>query len=169
MYLLAAGAAADLQRIHDRSLLFECVETDALSLLVLLLAAGATVDAELFHSAMTRECRLLLAAAGADTGIWKFADSALMRARRRIDSARTRIDSARKRLHRDRRTLVCAIALPLYIGLQNLRLPAFVTLCILDEALGHRLCELLSMHFKWAVITAVKHFHERKASAGGSL
>ncbi|MBT9559284.1 MAG: hypothetical protein IV100_24835, partial [Myxococcales bacterium] len=43
------------------------------------------------------------------------------------------------------------------IGLQDLELPALVTLEILDAAWAN----LIPMHKKWDLITAVKHFHER--------
>ena len=52
---------------------------------------------------------------------------------------------------RERATEIC-------IGLQDLTLPAFVTLVILDEAVC---ANAIRMWAKWELITAVKHFHTR--------
>jgi hypothetical protein len=49
---------------------------------------------------------------------------------------------------RDRATEIC-------IGLQDLELPAFVTLSIIDEAVHEN---SIRMWAKWELITAVKHF-----------
>jgi hypothetical protein len=49
---------------------------------------------------------------------------------------------------RERATEIC-------IGLQDLELPAFVTLTILDEAVHEN---SIRMGAKWELITAVKHF-----------
>jgi hypothetical protein len=54
---------------------------------------------------------------------------------------------------RERATEIC-------IGLQDLELPAFVTLTILDEAVHEN---SIRMWAKWELITAVKHFRERRA------
>ncbi|MBT9559286.1 MAG: hypothetical protein IV100_24845, partial [Myxococcales bacterium] len=45
-------------------------------------------------------------------------------------------------------------AFPLLIGLQDLSLPALVTLEIIDAAFPNS----IPMHLKWKIITAVKHF-----------
>ena len=45
-------------------------------------------------------------------------------------------------------------AFPLLIGLQDLSLPALVTLEIIDAAFPNS----IPMHLKWNLITAVKHF-----------
>jgi hypothetical protein len=56
-------------------------------------------------------------------------------------------------LIRERATEIC-------IGLQDLELPAFVTLHIVDEAVHEN---SIRMWAKWELITAVKHFqHEKK-------
>jgi hypothetical protein len=52
---------------------------------------------------------------------------------------------------RERATDIC-------IGLQDLGLPAFVTLAILDEAVHEN---SIRMWAKWELITVVKHFHGR--------
>ncbi len=52
---------------------------------------------------------------------------------------------------RERATEIC-------IGLQDLELPAFVTLAIVDEAVHEN---SIRMWAKWELITAVKHFHQR--------
>ena len=49
-------------------------------------------------------------------------------------------------------------AATLAIGLQDLELPALVTLEIVDAAFTNS----IPMHKKWALITAVKHFHQRR-------
>ncbi len=54
---------------------------------------------------------------------------------------------------RERATEIC-------IGLQDLELPAFVTLTILDEAVHEN---SIRMWAKWELITAVKHFRDRRA------
>jgi hypothetical protein len=46
------------------------------------------------------------------------------------------------------------------IGLQDLELPAFVTLQIVDEAVHEN---SIRMWAKWELITAVKHFRDRRA------
>jgi hypothetical protein len=46
------------------------------------------------------------------------------------------------------------------IGLQDLELPAFVTLQIIDEAVHEN---SIRMWAKWELITAVKHFRDRRA------
>ncbi len=54
---------------------------------------------------------------------------------------------------RERATEIC-------IGLQDLELPAFVTLQIVDEAVHEN---EIRMWAKWELITAVKHFRDRRA------
>ncbi len=54
---------------------------------------------------------------------------------------------------RERATEIC-------IGLQSLELPAFVTLHIIDEAVHEN---SIRMWAKWELITAVKHFRDRRA------
>jgi hypothetical protein len=56
---------------------------------------------------------------------------------------------------RERATEIC-------IGLQDLGLPALVTLQIIDEAVHEN---SIRMWAKWELITAVKHFHDRRANA----
>jgi hypothetical protein len=53
---------------------------------------------------------------------------------------------------RERATEIC-------VGLQSLELPAFVTLTIVDEAVHEN---SIRMWAKWELITAVKHFRERR-------
>lgn len=53
---------------------------------------------------------------------------------------------------RERLTEIC-------IGLQDMQLPAWVTLQILDAA---RPWSTLQLHSKWALACAVKHFHDRR-------
>ncbi len=53
---------------------------------------------------------------------------------------------------RERATEIC-------IGLQSLELPAFVTLTIIDEAVHEN---SIRMWAKWELITAVKHYRQRR-------
>jgi hypothetical protein len=53
---------------------------------------------------------------------------------------------------RERATEIC-------VALQELGLPAFVTLMIVDEAVHEN---SIRMWAKWELITAVKHFHQRR-------
>jgi hypothetical protein len=53
---------------------------------------------------------------------------------------------------RERATEIC-------IGLQSLELPAFVTLTIIDEAVHEN---SIRMWAKWELITAVKHYRDRR-------
>jgi hypothetical protein len=78
---------------------------------------------------------------------WRFCDEG-DRARRidEILSATTHIGFIRERA-----TEIC-------IGLQDLELPAFVTLTIIDAAVHEN---SIRMWAKWELIAAVKHFHER--------
>ncbi len=55
---------------------------------------------------------------------------------------------------RERATEIC-------IGLQDLELPAFVTLQIIDEAVHEN---SIRMWAKWELITSVKHFRQRRRS-----
>ncbi len=55
---------------------------------------------------------------------------------------------------RERATEIC-------IGLQDLELPAFVTLTIIDEAVHEN---SIRMWAKWELITAVKHFRQRRGA-----
>jgi hypothetical protein len=64
-----------------------------------------------------------------------------------IIAAMTHIGFIRKRA-----TEIC-------IGLQDLELPAFVTLQIIDEAVHEN---SIRMWAKWELITAVKHFRDRR-------
>jgi hypothetical protein len=77
-------------------------------------------------------------------------DSAVQCARRvnEIIAAMTHIG-----MIRERATEIC-------IGLQDLKLPAFVTLQIIDEAVHEN---TIRMWAKWELITAVKHFRDRRA------
>jgi len=54
---------------------------------------------------------------------------------------------------RERATEIC-------VGLQDLELPAFVTLQIIDAAVHEN---SIRMWAKWELITAVKHFRDRRA------
>jgi hypothetical protein len=65
-----------------------------------------------------------------------------------IIAATTHIDFIRERA-----TEIC-------IGLQDLELPAFVTLTIIDEAVHEN---SIRMWAKWELITAVKHFRDRRS------
>jgi hypothetical protein len=55
---------------------------------------------------------------------------------------------------RERATEIC-------VALQDLELPAFVTLTIIDAAVHEN---SIRMWAKWELITAVKHFRDRRAS-----
>ena len=50
-------------------------------------------------------------------------------------------------------------ATTLAIGLQDLELPALVTLEIVDAAFPNA----IPMHKKWDLVVAVKHWHQRRA------
>jgi hypothetical protein len=65
-----------------------------------------------------------------------------------IIAATTHIGMIRKRA-----TEIC-------VGLQSIELPAFVTLQIIDEAVHEN---SIRMWAKWELITAVKHFRDRRA------
>jgi len=49
----------------------------------------------------------------------------------------------------------------LAIGLQDLALPALVTLEIVDAAF----CNSIPMHKKWELVVAIKHWHQRRPRA----
>jgi hypothetical protein len=55
---------------------------------------------------------------------------------------------------------ICERATEICVGLQSLGLPAFVTLQIIDEAVHEN---SIRMWAKWELITAVKHFRDRRA------
>jgi hypothetical protein len=78
------------------------------------------------------------------------ADDIIPECARRVNeviAATTHIGTIRKRA-----TDIC-------IGLQDLELPAFVTVAILDEAVHEN---SIRMWAKWELITAVKHFRQRR-------
>jgi hypothetical protein len=54
--------------------------------------------------------------------------------------------------------MICERATEICIGLQDLELPAFVTLTTIDEAVHEN---SIRMWAKWELITAVKHFRDR--------
>jgi hypothetical protein len=83
--------------------------------------------------------------------LFEFTEDSANQCARRIDeilAATTHIGFIRERA-----TEIC-------IGLQDLELPAFVTLTILDEAVHEN---SIRMWAKWELITAVKHFRDRRA------
>ena len=57
-------------------------------------------------------------------------------------------------------------AMTICVALQDLDLPAFVTLKIVDEAVHQN---SVRMWAKWELITAVKHFHDRRNSLAARL
>ena len=77
---------------------------------------------------------------------WESAEQSALRVNE-IIAAMTHIGTIRKRA-----TEIC-------IGLQDLELPAFVTLQIIDEAVHEN---SIRMWAKWELITAVKHFRDRR-------
>jgi hypothetical protein len=82
---------------------------------------------------------------------FEFSDDSDKQCARRVSeiiAASTHIGTIRKRA-----TEIC-------IGLQSLELPAFVTLQIIDEAVHEN---SIRMWAKWELITAVKHFRDRRA------
>ena len=65
-------------------------------------------------------------------------------------------EDARRKLCRARFLLMRYRALEIATALQFLKLPALVTLYILDAA--HQLAPKVPMHLKWTLVTKVKHF-----------
>jgi ankyrin repeat protein len=168
-WLLAGGADANAADEDGETPLMQALGSSSRSaLLPLLLAAGASfaavnksgesalqmgwdnVDGWLFKEALT----------DALSDRYAFSDEELADARSAVAVARAEIEQSRRELLADRRALVRSVAWPIAVGLQGLHLPAFVTLCVLDESLC-LLSDLATMHFKWSVICAVKHFHDR--------
>ncbi len=81
---------------------------------------------------------------------FEFSEDSANQCARRVNEilvATTRIGFIRKR------------AAEICIGLQSLELPAFVTLAIIDEAVHEN---SIRMWAKWELITAVKHFRQRR-------
>ena len=76
-----------------------------------------------------------------------YTDDSAEQCARRVIAATTHIG-----MIRERATEIC-------IGLQDLELPAFVTLTIIDEAVHEN---SIRMWAKWELITAVKHFRQRR-------
>jgi len=82
---------------------------------------------------------------------FEFADDSANKCARRVHeiiAATTHVG-----MIRERATEIC-------IALQDLKLPAFVTLTIIDEAVHEN---EIRMWAKWELITAVKHFRDRRA------
>ncbi len=78
---------------------------------------------------------------------WPFGGGQGARRIHEIIAASTHIGTIRKRA-----TEIC-------VGLQSLGLPAFVTLQIIDEAVHEN---AIRMWAKWELITAVKHYRDRR-------
>jgi hypothetical protein len=143
--------------------------SSAAALLPLLLAAGASFAAVNKSGESALEmgwdnvdgCCFKEALTDALSDRYAFSDEELADARSAVAVARAEIEQSRRDLLADRRALVRNVAWPIAVGLQGLQLPAFVTLCVLDESLC-LLSDLATMHFKWNVICAVKHFHDRR-------
>jgi hypothetical protein len=74
-----------------------------------------------------------------------------------------RVDAAvaiQHSLHEDRKRFECRERLTeICIALQDLELPAWVTVQILDAA---RPWSTLPLHSKWNLVCAVKHYHDKK-------
>lgn len=70
------------------------------------------------------------------------------------------IDGYREKLAEMRRAFVMPAALDLCFGLQSLELPALLTLLILDELTAA--ARAAPFHYKWNIVTTVKHFREPK-------
>ena len=117
------------------------------------------------QSARNDTFRCLLVAAGASSHSVQFIREQLDCAHARIAATKDKIDAARKELVLECRALVINKALPVCFALQELQLHAFATLAILDELLPARTRDLVTMHFKWELITAIKHFHDRIQAA----
>ena len=165
--LIAAGAdvnAAD--NSSGATPLDVAFGTDRSSNVAMLLAAGANVDAvdrsgrTPMQRTQNRVLQCLLAAAGATRLFAKFTEEQLDDSRADIAAAARALAAERLKLKRERRALVTKRALPMCFAVQERQLPAFVTLAIVDAQLGG-LRDLVSMHFKWEMITAIKHFHDR--------
>ena len=73
------------------------------------------------------------------------------------------IDAATEDLNQYRLEVVKERALEICKGLQDAGLPALVTLEIIDAEIPQ--ASYLRMQQKWDIITAVKHFHDRRAKA----
>jgi hypothetical protein len=170
LWLLAGGADADAADEFGKTpLMYSLTYSASSAVLPLLLAAGAS-----FHAVDNSGKSALeygwdnvdgwcfkVATIDACCERFAYSEAELGDARAAIAAARVEIEQARRSLSADRRAIVRDVAWPICVGLQNLRLPAFVTLCIVDEALC-LLCDLMSMHYKWDVVCAVKHFHVRR-------
>ena len=171
--LVAAGADVNGARLNGAPAFGVALRRGRYKCLSAMLAAGAdisAVDVFAFAQIETRhhEVQCLLVAAGASDCPVLFTQEELSAARAQIAVAKNEIDAARRRLKAERHSLVVKKALPMCIGLQSLELPAFVTLAIFDQVLPGRLSDVVSLHFKWDVITAVKHFHERRTAAAAA-
>jgi len=73
--------------------------------------------------------------------------------RAEIDRMRRRVRHSRFRLMSHRGTEIC-------VALQSANFPALITLEIIDRAIPH--ATYATMFHKWELITAVKHFHDRR-------
>ena len=172
--LFAAGADVNAACRNGELPLYAALRHGECNALLLMLAAGANIHAveergcaEIWSHVhpRRRDIQRLLVAAGASGCPVLFKEEELSAAQAEIAAAKNEIESARRDILAARHALVVKKALPICVGLQNLRFPAFVTLAILDQLLPSRLSDVVSMHFKWAVIIAVKHFHDRRTDA----
>lgn len=89
----------------------------------------------------------LLYAAGAEPYGW-----------RSPSSLQSQIADAKRSIYDFRVSLVRERTFAISVGLHSLDLPAFVSLCIVDH-MCYAMVDVVRMHFKWQIITHIKHFH----------
>ena len=154
--------------------LFMALEYTLVRDIALILAAGADLNVtdingtQPLQAALSEMSRTLLVCSGASDNSSQYSRQELAAAQAELTAAKATIEHARqlhvaerRRIVLARHALVVEIALPVCFALQNLRFPAYVTLAILDELLPARVRDLVTMHFKWELITAIKHYRER--------
>jgi len=93
-----------------------------------------------------------------------FTEEELVEARQSIEAARQELESDRVELARAKKRWPLARiqdrATEIAAALQDLELPAWLTLMIVDEAVPH--AKDARFGAKWDLVVAVKHFHDGK-------
>jgi ankyrin repeat protein len=178
--LIVAGADPDAETDNGTTPAFSAVAFDHHHVLKTLIAAGANVDAiegddgqSLLHVAAP-ECAKVLIAAGANIAARdRKSKTPLQLAKERKQqnvadvlhnaaklAAQPERDALERELRRIRFSFIRERATEICIGLQSLHWPALVSLAVIDAACWS-VQDLIPMHSKWLLITAVKHFKQK--------
>lgn len=183
--LIVAGADPDAETDSGATPAFSAVTFDHYHVVKTLIAAGANVNAvegddgqSLLHLAVTTDggapaCAKVLIAAGANiAALDRNGKTPLQLAKSREQknvadvlrragklAAQSEREALERELRRIRFNFIRERATEICIGLQSANWPALVLLAVIDAACWS-VQDLTSIHSKWLLITAIKHFKQ---------